>query len=57
MLEDLYLVAGIIGVAAAVVGLFLKGRSGKSTTINQKARVSGQGNTVQQSAENRSGDS
>jgi glycerol-3-phosphate acyltransferase PlsY len=56
MLEKIYWVAGIVVAIAAVIGLFTKFKGGKSTTTNQNARVSGQNNTVNQSAENRSGD-
>ncbi|QFS96077.1 hypothetical protein FIV06_01515 [Labrenzia sp. THAF191b] len=56
MLETLYWVAGIVVAVVAVLGLFLKLRSAKTTTNTQNARVSGQNNTVQQNAENRSGE-
>lgn len=56
MLKELYWVAGIVVAMVAVVGLFLKLRSNKSINTNQNARISGQSNTVQQNAYNRSGD-
>ena len=56
MLDNLYVIAAIVVAVVAVLRLFLKRRGGKSTTTIQKARVSGQGNTVRQNAESHSED-
>lgn len=50
MLEKWYWIAGIIIALAAVIGLFLKSKSGKAANNIQKAKVSGERNSVSQSS-------
>ncbi len=57
MLENAYWIAGIVLAIATVIGLLVKLNRGKSITTNQNARISGQNNTVNQSAKSRDGDS
>lgn len=47
MLEQGYWIAGIVAAIAAVLGLFLRRKKG-TTNVSQNAKVSGQGNTVNQ---------
>jgi glycerol uptake facilitator-like aquaporin len=56
MLEQAYWVAGIVAAIVAVVGLFLWRKKG-TTNINQNAKVSGQGNTVNQRLDSNSSES
>lgn len=50
MLENGYYVAGIVGGAVAVIGLFLKFRHRTTSSNNQNAKVSGNNNSVSQAA-------
>lgn len=56
MLEQVYWVAGIVVAAVAVIGL-LKWRKSQSADINQNAKVSGKGNTVNQRMDNKGSES
>lgn len=55
MLEQAYWIAGIVVAVVAVVGL-LRWRKGPSTNIDQNAKVSGQGNTVNQRVGSQNGE-
>lgn len=56
MLEQGYWIAGIVAAIAAVVGLFFWRKKG-TTNVNQKAKVSGQSNTVNQRLDSNSSES
>lgn len=56
MLEQGYWIAGIIVAVAAVVGLFLRSKANSSVETKQSADVSGNHNTISQSAETTNGD-
>jgi glycerol uptake facilitator-like aquaporin len=56
MLEQLYWIAGIVAAFLAVIGLFRWWKK-VTTIVNQSAKVSGQGNTVNQHSDSKSGDS
>lgn len=55
MLEQAYWISGIVGLPLAVIGL-LRWRKNRSTDIHQNATVSGQGNTVSQRVDSKSGE-
>ena len=50
MLEQYYWIAGIVVAIAAVIGIFLRKKSGGSAESRQNANVSGSNNTVNQSS-------
>ena len=56
MLEQVYWGAGIVVAVVAVIGLF-QWRKSQSADINQNAKVSGQGNTVNQRLYNKGSES
>jgi hypothetical protein len=56
MLEQGYWIAGIVAAAAAVLGLWRVFKRKNSTEITQTASVSGEGNSLNQSSEIRTGE-
>lgn len=56
MLEQVYWCAGIVVAVVAVIGL-LRWRKSPFADINQNAKVSGQGNTVNQRMDNKGSES
>ena len=56
MLQNGYLIAGIVVAVVAVIGLFLKFREKPTSTNNQNANVSGQNNSVNQNSDVSAGD-
>jgi hypothetical protein len=51
MLQNGYLIAGIVVAVVAVIGLFLKFREKPTSTNTQNANVSGQNNSVNQNSD------